>query len=42
MSGEAGLDGGREGLWEGSRVGGEESRVGFDGGFVFVHSSVQH
>jgi len=36
------LDRGREGLWEGPRVGWEGSKLGFEGGFEVVLSSVQH
>ncbi len=41
MSGEAGLDGDREGLWEGPREGGRDL-AGVRGGFEVVLSSVQH
>jgi len=37
----AGLDGDRENLWEGSRLGWERSRPGFEGGFEVVLSIVQ-
>ena len=37
-----GLVRGREDLWEGLRVGWEESKSGFEGGFEAVLSLVQH